>query len=209
MVLRLLGSPRYTNDLDYVFVPHRSKKEIVGEIVQCLQEIEGAKTSHSLNSKCLRVVVSVGGTTVQVEAKVAMEIRAEAASTRLLSPQFNLPPRMVRVTDLTIALANKMAAWNERRLMRDIYDIWFFLQMGVAPDTDLLAQRLRKPSYSRLVSHADRLPGATVTEFYDHLRERVRELRDDEIREELADYLADDEITGLAMQFRAALARLR
>ncbi len=28
MVLRILGSPRFTNDLDYVFVPYKSKSEV-------------------------------------------------------------------------------------------------------------------------------------------------------------------------------------
>ena len=28
MVLRILGSPRFTNDLDYLFVPYKSKKDI-------------------------------------------------------------------------------------------------------------------------------------------------------------------------------------
>ncbi len=34
MVLRILGSPRYTNDLDYVFVPYKSKKDIDGLAMQ-------------------------------------------------------------------------------------------------------------------------------------------------------------------------------
>ena len=51
MVLRILGSPRFTNDLDYVFVPYASKKDIVAEVVECLKTLPGAKISHSLNSQ--------------------------------------------------------------------------------------------------------------------------------------------------------------
>ena len=29
MVLRILGSQRLTNDLDYIFVPYKSKKDII------------------------------------------------------------------------------------------------------------------------------------------------------------------------------------
>jgi len=109
MVLRVLGSPRLTNDLDYVFVPYKSKKEIVNEIIACLQSIEGASLDYSLNSKCLRVVLTVDQTTVQVEAKVAMNVATSTASTRLVSPQFDLPPRIIHVVDPRVALANKMA----------------------------------------------------------------------------------------------------
>ena len=34
MVLRILGSPRFTNDLDYLFVPYESKKDIVSGVVK-------------------------------------------------------------------------------------------------------------------------------------------------------------------------------
>ena len=209
MVLRILGSPRFTNDLDYVFVPYKSKKDIVDEIVTSLQSIEGASLDYSLNSKCFRVVLTVDKTTVQIEAKVAMDVETSTASTRLLSPQFDLPPRIIHVVDLRIALANKMAAWNERRLIRDIYDIWFILQMNVKPDINTLQKRLRKPVYSRLVRDEDRFPGQTCREFYEFMRACVSEMSDEDIANELSDYLPPEETAGLSLLFRAALARLK
>lgn len=209
MVLRILGSPRFTNDLDYIFVPYKSKKDLVPEVVACLKSIEGATISHSLNSKCLRVVLTVGGTTIQVEAKAAMTVKTSMASTRSFAREFNLPPRMVCIADHSVALANKLAAWNERRLIRDLYDIWFFLQMGIAPDRETLEARLMKPNYSRLVSKKDRFQGSTPGEFYEFIRHRVSVLTDADIGASMADHLPPDEIGGLAMQFRAALAQLR
>ena len=208
MVLRVLGSPRLTNDLDYVFVPYKSKKDIVKGIVECLQSIEGATVDYSLNSKCLRVALTVDGTTIQIEAKVAMDIRTATTSTRLFSSQFHLPPRIIHVVDTGVALANKMAAWNERRLIRDIYDVWFLLQMNAKPDVATLEKRLRKPAYSPMVRKQDRCPGRTCGEFYDFVRGQVAKLSDEQIANELSDYLPPDETTGLAMHFRAALARL-
>lgn len=209
MVLRVLGSPRFTNDLDYLFYPCRSKKDIVEEVVSCLKLIEGARVSYSLNSKCLRVVVTVGDATVQVEAKVAMSVKTTMASTRLVSRAFSLPPRMVLVADHAVSLANKLAAWNERRLVRDLYDVWFFLQMGVKPDADTLRDRLRKPVYSRLVKPEKRFPGSSLDEFYDFIREHAGRLTDTNIAADLVDYLPANELPGLAMQFRSAFARLR
>jgi predicted nucleotidyltransferase component of viral defense system len=208
MVLRVLGSPRLTNDLDYVFVPYKSKKDIVDEIVTCLRSIEGADLNYSLNSKCLRVVLTVDQTTIQVEAKVAMDVETTTTSTRLFSSQFDLPPRIIHVVDTNVALANKMAAWNERRLVRDIYDIWFLLQMSATPDTPTLEKRLRRPAYSRLVKAQDYFPGRTCSEFYDFIRTKVAELSEEQIVNELADYLSPEETTGLALLFRAALVKL-
>ena len=208
MVLRVLGSPRLTNDLDYIFVPYKSKKDIVDDIVTCLRSLEGADLDYSLNSKCLRVVLTVDQTTIQVEAMVAMDVETTTTSTRLFSSQFDLPPRIIHVVDTNIALANKMAAWNERRLVRDIYDIWFLLQMSATPDTATLERRLRKPSYSRLVKKEDYFPGRTCSEFYDFLRGWVAALSEKQIVDELSDYLPPEETSGLALLFRAALAKL-
>lgn len=44
---------------------------------------------------------------------------------------------------LDTSLAHKLAAWNERRLYRDLYDIYIFVQqLGVLPDLDVLQSRL-------------------------------------------------------------------
>jgi len=209
MVLRILGSPRFTNDLDYVFVPYKSKKDIVAEVVGCLESIEGATVTHSLNSKCLRVVLTVDDTTIQVEAKVALEAKTSMASTRLVSRTLGLPPRMVYITDHAEALANKLAAWNECRLIRDLYDAWFFLQMGVMPDMETLELRLRKPAYSRLVAKEDWFSGQSVPEFFGFVREHAARLSDDDIEAELADYLPSEELVGLGPQISAALVKLR
>lgn len=209
MVLRLLGCERLTNDLDYVFVPFKSKKDIVDDVVDVLREIPGAEVAYSLHSKRLRIAVAVEGVVVQVEVGVALQTATQVLSTRELARRFGHPPRLVPVLDHAVALAHKMAAWNERRLVRDLYDIWFFLRMGVRPDRSTLESRLRKPAYSRLVPRGDRFPGGGVEAFHEFMRAQVAVLTDEEISNSLADYLAPDELHGLAMSFRAELAKLR
>ena len=51
MVLRILGCERLTNDLDYVFVPYRSKKDIAGDVLEALRSLAGVTISHTLNSQ--------------------------------------------------------------------------------------------------------------------------------------------------------------
>lgn len=209
MVLCVLGSPRLTNDLDYVFVPYKSKKDIVDEILTCLRSIDGAQLDYSLNSKCLRVILTVEQTSIQIESKVAMDVKTTTTSTRLFSTRFNLPPRIIHVVDTNVALANKMAAWNERRLIRDIYDIWFLLQMHATPDEATLQSRLLKPVYSSLVKKEDYFTGQTRGDFYDFIRSYVSSLSDEQISNELSDYLPPSETAGLALLFKAAFTKLR
>jgi len=209
MALRLLGCERLTNDLDYVFVPFKSKKDIVEDVVSTLQEIPGADVKHSLNSQCLRAIVTVDDASVQVEAKVATEAATEIMSTRELAHEFNLQPRLIPIVAHSVALANKLAAWNERRLLRDLYDIWFFLRMGVRPDTITLEERLQNCSYSKLVPTAQRFQGSGTKQFYDFILANTVELTDSDVSEALADYLPLEELPGLAMAFRAELAKLR
>ena len=209
MVLRVLGSPRLTNDLDYVFVPYTSKKEIVDDVLVCLHSIDGAHIEHSLNSKCLRVVLTVDGTRIQVESTVAVDVESDTTSTRMFSQQFDLPPRLIHIMELSVALSNKLAAWNERRLIRDLYDVWFLLQMSVTPDHATLAERLKNPNYSPLVDSDDYYAGDSPPDFYDFIRAKVATYTDDDIHDGLSDYLTDEEIVGLLLQFKAALARLR
>jgi predicted nucleotidyltransferase component of viral defense system len=209
MVLRLLGCPRLTNDLDYVFVPFKSKGDIVDDVVGALRTIPGSEVAHSLNSKCLRAVVTVEGISVQVEAKVAMAERTTVLSTREMASTHGRPTRLVSVVDYPVALAHKMAAWNERRLVRDLYDIWFYLRMGVTPDESVLAERLRTPVYSRLVPPAKRFSGGGVRQFFDFLRFHAAQLTDREVAGSLSDYLPPEEWVGLAMAIRAELAKLK
>jgi len=208
MVLRLLGCERLTNDVDYVFVPFNSKKEIVADVVETLRKVEGMEVSYTLNSKCLRVIVSNAGVTAQIEIKTMRDIATHIISTKELASRYGFPIRLVPVMDYSVALANKMAAWNERRLIRDVYDIWFFLKMGVRPDEVTLKSRLAAPAYSRLVKKADQFPKSAVTDFYAFLNARIQKLTQREISEAMSDYVPPSELPGLDMRFRAEIAKL-
>lgn len=68
---------------------------------------------------------------------------------------------------------------------------------------------LRKCAYSKLVPEKEKFPGTELGEFYEFLRHKVAGLTDKDISDSLVDYLPSDEIPGLAMEFRAELAKLR
>ncbi|MCC5844255.1 MAG: nucleotidyl transferase AbiEii/AbiGii toxin family protein [Verrucomicrobia bacterium] len=208
MVLRILGCERYTNDVDYVFVPYTSKMDIVEDVLAALQAIPGIILNHSMNSKCLRIKVFQGKTAVQVEIKTAMAESVIVLSTKYLAEQMGLPPRLLPVVDLSLALADKLAAWNERRLPRDLYDVFFFLRMGIRPDSDRLEKRLLKPQYSKLVKDNDRFHGSDPQTFYPFLREKIMLLDENDFLTSLADILPNDELQGLFLRLRAEVAKL-
>ena len=116
---------------------------------------------------------------------------------------------MLHIVDHSVSMANKLAAWNERRLARDLYDIWFFLQMNITPDLKILSARLKTPRYSPLLKTRERFAGSNIEDFYEFLRSRVGLLSDQEIEQQLSDYLLAEDLAGLVPLLRAALVKLR
>lgn len=208
MVLRILGCERYTNDVDYVFVPYASKKDIEEDVLDALNALPNVSLEHSMNSKCLRVKVLRDKIAVQVEIKTAMDESIIVLSTKYLAEQMGLPPRILPVMDLSLALSDKMAAWNERRLPRDLYDVFFFMRMGIRPNPERLEKRLRKPQYSKLVKAPDHFQGTGLEAFYAFLRDRVNQLDEADFLQPLADILPEDELPGLLLRLRAEVAKL-
>jgi len=203
MVLRLLDSPRFTNDLDYVFVPYKSKNDITKAVLVALGKLEGVTVAHSLNSKCLRCVVKKNDITVQIEAKVDKSCKVEVVSTAALSKLYNQTPRVINVMAYDVALANKLAAWYERRLVRDLFDVYLFLSMGISPDKRVLSQRLKKPIFSRRVK-TSRKP-SDVDTFIRFLKEEVSDLSAQDVSHELSAIFPRIELPGLELKIRKAI----
>ncbi len=207
MVLRLLDSPRLTNDIDYVFVPYESKKDIVEEIRSVLSEVDGAQVDIKLHSKMLRADFTVDAVSIQVEVNVALHCEAMPMATAGFARELGKPSQIVRVMSLPHALAHKLAAWNERRLWRDLYDTYFLKsQAGASPDLGVLDTRLAKIK-SRLpkLKHKRSM---TRTEFVEELRQAAQGLSDSALEQELVGLLPPDELAGLAVRIRVMVERL-
>jgi hypothetical protein len=54
---------------------------------------------------------------LQVEVNVALECPNEPLSTATLARTHNMLPKIIRGMRFDVALAHKIAAWNERRLI--------------------------------------------------------------------------------------------
>ena len=208
MVLRLLDCPRFTNDLDYVFVPHSSKNEIVPQVIKALQALAGTTVTHSLNSKCLRCQVTSGDVRLQVEVQVAEKCATTELSTVRLAHAHGQHGHIIRVMSFASTLAHKLAAWNERRLMRDLYDAYFlFTIMAVQPDAEVLMQRLASVEQRR-GSKSNRKRCMSLADLITELEHEAAALTQGKVETELRDILTADELVGLAMKLRISLVRL-
>jgi len=159
-----------------------------------------------MNSKCLRIIITREDILVQVEVNVKQSCETEVLTSAPLARIHNQTSRVVSVLKLSVALANKMSAWLDRRLIRDLYDIHFFLDMGVKPDMKALKERLRKPVYTRNVKTVPGEPPIGVAQFFEFLKNETITLSDDEISNTLADLLPEEERAGLGMRIKASIS---
>lgn len=204
MVLRLLESARSTNDADFVFVPRASRKDILAEVKELLDGIEGLKWKHRIDSRALRLQIWFGGQMAQVEITAAKECRSFPLSTGALAHAHGFAGNIVRVMDLSVALANKLAAWSERRLWRDVHDLWFLHSVR--------RTALDFPTLDARLSHVERRRGKPVSmsrlELAAELRRCAAEIHPDAVLQELADTLPPGDLVGIEMRLATAMGRL-
>ncbi|MEQ1631065.1 MAG: nucleotidyl transferase AbiEii/AbiGii toxin family protein [Planctomycetota bacterium] len=207
VALRLLDCPRSTTDVDYVFVPFRSKNEILASIRGVLSEIEGASIEVRVHSKTIRASVRLDAVAIAIEASVGMECPSMAVATAGLAIAEGQPSRLVRVMGIDRALTHKLAAWNERRLLRDLFDVYYLVaRLGAKPELDVLRKRLSKFE-SRLPVLRKR-KSMTLSVFAAELQREVDAVEEGRIADELAPVLPADELAGLVPRLRAAVLRV-
>lgn len=209
MVLRLLDSPRYTNDLDYIFIPFNSKKEILPMIEKVVSELEGAKIKSQFHSTSLRVQIEYQKIKIQIEANASQECKVEPLSTSSLAKANNQLPRIIRVMSLDWALAHKIAAWNERELMRDIYDIYFLHSvLKTLPDLEVLKKRLEKVNRRNQMKKSQ-IKKMSLKELKEKIENYANEITQKEITDGLQDILGPQERVGLDKKIKMSLASLK
>lgn len=203
MALRLMHSPRYTNDVDYIFIPFDSKKDAKVLIEQALSKVNGLQFYSTMNSKALRILLTYGGQRAQIEINVENECPSIPMSSAQLSTAHGRPARILRIMEPGVSFAHKIAAWNERELMRDLYDIYQYESLfKVKPQIDILQMRLKKARSYKGVTAA-----REINELVDKLTQVAEKLNDDNLAE-LRPLLSEEELAGLAFRMRPAILRL-
>ena len=205
MALRLLDCPRYTNDLDYIFIPFLSKKDIVNDICKLLKKVPNLTFEYGLNSKCLRIKIYYNNLSTQVEINVAEDCPSVPISTATLSSTTGQLSSVIRIMDYSVSMAHKLAAWNERRLIRDLYDLQFFYSfLKILPDLNVLVKRLEKV----VSTPHNKIPKKmSLEQLIQCLRSTLQEISAEDINE-LSDYLPPKSLPGLEVRLKANLLKL-
>ncbi|MGB3562731.1 MAG: nucleotidyl transferase AbiEii/AbiGii toxin family protein [Thermoanaerobaculia bacterium] len=207
MALRLLDSPRSTTDIDYVFVPYTSKREVKDLIEEAMAGLVDASVEISLHSKMIRARVRVDDAQIQIEINVATQCPAIPMATGNFARSLGKPSQVVAVMHFDTALAEKVAAWNERRLIRDLYDCYFLVgRLGTQLDLERLDQRLSKIE-SRVPSLRNRKQ-MTRRQLAKELKEGLDSLEQEKVEDELRPLFPPEELPGLALRIRASLSRI-
>jgi len=128
MLFRLLGSPRATADLDYVWVRTKKRNFLAQEIKQALDELSGIKIENiSSNSRgvFLEGLDEISKNKFKIEINVVKKINLppETRNTALLADKYALEGRMIATMALAENFSHKIAAAIERGLARDFFDI--------------------------------------------------------------------------------------
>lgn len=206
IALRLLECPRSTTDIDYVFVPYESKRDVAPRVEEILCEIEGARVDVQTHSRMIRATLRVDDAAIQIEVTVDRECHSVGLPTGAFATSQGQPSKVVRIVANDVALASKLAAWNERRLLRDLYDVYFLVvRLGARPDRPTLEARLSRIE-SRLPALRRRRKMDLQT-FLSELRAAVEQVDEEAVREGLAPVLPADELPGLLPRLRSGVVR--
>lgn len=203
MSLRLMHSPRYTNDVDYIFIPYGSKKNAKSIIESELKNVPNLEFQTTINSKALRILVNYGSQSAQIEISAEKECTSIPMSSSLLSSPYGRPNRIIRIQEPATAFAHKIAAWNERELLRDLYDIYLYkVVFQISPKWSILKDRLKKARSNKNVKVAKDF-GSIIKKL-----STVANTLNEKTLKELSPLLNQEEMAGLEFRLKAAMLTL-
>lgn len=206
MLLRLLNSPRSTQDLDYCWVRTKKRNIFGQEVKETLESLEGVRVTR-LEANSRGIFLDVADRNSNVKAKVeigvvkSMPLPPVPLATTSLSQPYSLASRIVSTMDLAEAFSHKIAASLERNLMRDLFDL---AQMEPLTNFDagVLKMRLAKLSIGRAKPREVSFREAAAI-----LRRRMERLTQKDLEKELLAVLPQEKLTGGSLVIRASMSR--
>jgi len=208
MSLRIQGIDRSTQDADFCFQPSKSKKDFSKDLVNFMNEICDEPVHHSMDSKKLKIDAVYNRCKIVVEANAHKAFEPLAVTTKSIAKRYNLQSCVISVMPNSMAFANKLGAWLDRRLARDLYDIYTYLEVfRVKPDSTILEKRVIKPSYARQVKTRPQL--TSIKEFTSFLKDECDKLSREDIEGELMAIIPPEDLDGLGIDIIRAIRKLR
>ncbi|PIR17097.1 MAG: hypothetical protein COV46_05570 [Deltaproteobacteria bacterium CG11_big_fil_rev_8_21_14_0_20_49_13] len=208
MLLRLLNSPRTTQDVDYLLVSESSKKELSGEIKSVLLKLKDVTVKDvKLNSR--GIFIGLEGKN-QPDIKAFLEINVvtdllkppSSMSTVTLAGRYSMTGRVITSMDLSEAFSHKIAAALQRDSIRDLYDMTIFEPLCDI-DMDVLCKRLESLSIKR-----QKEKKVSLAEAAEMLRKRADNVTPKKVEKELGAWLPLSSLRGMDMVIRTAVLRV-
>jgi predicted nucleotidyltransferase component of viral defense system len=208
MLLRLLGCPRSTQDVDYVLRSSQSKKVLAERLRRIFSQWDEIEiVAVKLNSRGVFLDVETtekpflkANIEIKVQAELGLPI--ESSSTAAVAREHKLDARVVSIVALAEAFSNKIAAALERTSARDLYDLSQFEPLS-AYDVVTLRKRFSTLSVSR-----GKPRSITFQEASRMLRKRIEALTELDLERELYPLLPPAQRRGLLLIIKAAVARI-
>ncbi|MBF0199036.1 MAG: nucleotidyl transferase AbiEii/AbiGii toxin family protein [Planctomycetes bacterium] len=208
MALRLQGIPRSTIDADFSFKPFKKKTPFTSDLVSLMNHICDETVKVASDSKKLQVVGMIEGTQILIEASaLAEDFDSEPLDTTEISNHYDLPPSIISIMPNSMAFSNKLGAWYDRRLSRDLYDIYVYYDiLKIHPDYDILINRILKPNFTKLVKIKPKL--SSIDAFTDFIRDQCSTKGDLEIENELEGIIEERERRGIGKKITTTIRRM-
>jgi predicted nucleotidyltransferase component of viral defense system len=195
-------------DADYSFQPSKSKKDFSEDIIDFMNEICDAPVRHSMDSKKLKIDGVYHQSKIVIEANAHEAFEPQAISTTTMAKKYDLQSCVISIVPNDMAFANKCGAWLDRRLARDLYDIYIYLEvLRVKPDLEILQKRILKPSYARQVKERPHL--SDIDDFLCFLKSECDKVSDQDIETELMAIIPPDELLGLGGEIQKVIRKTR
>jgi predicted nucleotidyltransferase component of viral defense system len=208
MALRLQGIERSTIDADFCFQPSKSKKDFSADLITLMNKICDKEVESTIDSKKLKIDAVYDGIKIIIEANSYSAFEPQAITTNRIAQKHNLPSNIISIMPNAMSFAHKLGAWLDRRLARDLYDIYIFKELlRVQPDLKILQNRLLKPSYSKLIKTKPKLE--SITEFVDFLKNECNKLSAEQIEESLSAIIPPEELFGLGHSILIAIRKMK
>lgn len=206
-MLRLQGSARLTQDLDYVWIRTKKRNQFAKEIKTALQSLEGIEIKDlQVNSRGIFIQVfdlpSKSTGKVEINVIEATSLPPQAVTNFRLVRPYGLKTQVIAAMDPSEAFSHKIAAALERDLVRDLYDInqWEAL---TSFDEKTLRERLMHLEIARTKPKQVSWRGAISL-----LKGKMNALTEKKMLDQLEDWVPAEELPGLTFIIRAALSRV-
>lgn len=207
MALRLQGVPRSTIDADFSFKPFRKKTPFSKALIELMCKICD-DVEHFSDSKKIQLSGKIDGEKVIVEASAhAEDFEPYPLETTFLSDRYDLSSSIISIMPNSMGFSNKLGAWFDRRLARDLYDVYIYYDvLKTEPDRDILMARILKPSFSKLIKNRPSLH--SIEAFLDFLKIESQLKGEQQLEEELEGIIEERERKGVGKRILTTINRM-